>query len=173
MSDFTRALPIILEAEGGYVDDPDDPGGATNFGITQKTYDAFRASIGKPRAAVKYITREEVGDTYLRDYWRGSQADAMAWPASLVHFDGAVNHGPYNAARILQRALHVRDDGAIGPQTQTAIRAADPVKLANDLLWGRLEFYREITAKAEDPRRKFFRGWVLRVLHLRTKVQLP
>ena len=170
MSDFDRALPIILEAEGGYVDDPDDPGGATNKGITQKTYDSWRESIGKPSAAVKYITNDEVRDIYRREYWQGSQADALTWPANLVHFDGAVNHGAYNAARILQRALDVRDDGNIGPVTMAAIRERDPLELAGEMCWGRIAFYLEITKRADDPKRKFFRGWVLRIMHLREKV---
>lgn len=93
MSAFADALALVLRFEGGYVNDPDDPGGATNKGITQKTYDAFRARDGKPKQAVQHISDDEVFRIYQRGYWVESGADGLPAKLGTVVFDTAVNMG--------------------------------------------------------------------------------
>ncbi len=169
MSGFNQALPGTLRFEGGYVNDPDDPGGATNKGITQATYDLWRTRDGLPTKAVRLISGPEVTAIYHREYWVKGKCDAMPWPMSMCHFDACVNHGPKNAAKLLQRALAVADDGQIGPITLHAVEHAEIAPTLNLMLWKRLEFY-EAIARRRRASRKFVFGWLARVNSLRRRV---
>ena len=161
---FERALPIILRSEGGYVDDPRDRGGATNFGITQHVYHEWLRSKGKYARPVREITMDEVRDIYRDRYWLAARCDAMTWPLSLVVFDAAVNHGVGRAVRMLQQQVGATVDGKIGPQTLGAVAAADPAKTAEALLWRRVAFYMAISAGDQVA---FLRGWIRRMVDLR------
>lgn len=164
MSGFAQALPFVLAREGGFSDHPSDKGGATNFGITQATFDRWLASVGKLPRPVKEITDDEVAAIYHRDYWLASRCDALPWPVSLAHFDAAVNHGPLRAAYMLQEALGVDADGKIGPKTLAAVSALHPRELLDRLLWIRVTFYQAIS---KGDQLVFLRGWLARVLELR------
>lgn len=164
MTSFDRALEFVLRAEGGYVNDPLDRGGATNMGVTQKTYDDYRASKGLKPLPVKQITSLEVEDIYRERYWDVCGCDTLPWPVSLVVFDAAVNHGPSRARQILQAAVKIPVDGIIGPRTRAAIDATPADTLVNSFLWHRLEFYKSISV---GDQQKFLRGWLTRTLHLR------
>jgi len=141
--DFARCLPVILRAEGGYVNHPADPGGATNKGITQRTYDTWRTRYGQEPAAVKTITDDEVRDIYDQQYWRASGAHQLAWPLCLVHFDAAVNHGVGAAAKFLARA-----------------QGSHEVYLKD-----RRAFYHELVRR-KPPMAVFLKGWLNRIAHL-------
>ena len=99
MSTFDVVLPIILGFEGGYVHDPADHGGATNHGVTQRVYDAYRASLGQPPQSVAVIGAEDVAALYRRDYWDAVHGDALRMPLALAVFDLAVNSGVNRAIR--------------------------------------------------------------------------
>lgn len=163
MSGFFRALPVVLEAEGGLSDDPDDRGGLTNHGVTQETYDRWRKLAGEPLRSVEKIDPEEIQAVYHQLYWIPGKCDALPWPASLLHFDACVNHGVGAAAALLQRAVGVEDDGVIGPVTLGAVAAH--TDLVDAMLWERLAYYSKIAAKPRQS--KFLRGWLNRVLKLR------
>lgn len=90
---FRRALAFTLAYEGGYVDHPSDPGGATNRGVTQGTYDAWRASHALPKRSVRLIEQSEVESIYHRWYWLPTGAAELREPVGLVVFDAAVNSG--------------------------------------------------------------------------------
>lgn len=165
MSGFFRSLPLVLGAEGGLVNDPNDRGGLTNHGVTQVTYHRWRDHVGQPRRSVELITPDEVQAIYYQFYWLRGQCDALPWPASHLHFDACVNHGVHEAVRLLQRAAGVKDDGAFGPLTRSAVDRAHTSDLCQALLWQRVRFYVEISA---DPSQLgFLRGWLNRVLNLR------
>jgi len=112
MSAWPIALAIILSLEGGCVDHPDDPGGATCYGITQAAYDAWRRDQGLPLRPVTQIERGEVEDIYRERYWEASGAadwDERGHPGiALYVFDTAVNHGLRGAARIIDEDVHDR-----------------------------------------------------------------
>lgn len=117
-----EALRILLKHEGGYVDHPSDPGGATNYGITWKT--ARRHGY---HGHMRDLPLKMATDIYRIDYWRPIRADDLP-PALRFHvFDAAVNSGPRQAVLWLQRCAGVTADGAIGPRT---IAAAQTVTAA-------------------------------------------
>lgn len=93
MEYFEAALSHVLAYEGGYVDHPSDPGGATNRGVTQGTYDAYRADNGWPKQPVRNISDDEVADIYRTRYWDAIGADELPPALAFVVFDSAVNHG--------------------------------------------------------------------------------
>ena len=166
---FDLSLPVILEHEGGYVNDPDDRGGATNQGITQKTYTAWLKDNGLKKRDVSRITDAEVADIYRERYWLEGQCDSLSTPSDLIHFDACVNHGPRNAIKILQRSIGVRSDGHFGPKTLAAVQEWHAGDLADAMLWERLRFYRKIVLR-DSRQNKFLLGWLSRVLNLRKKL---
>jgi lysozyme family protein len=169
MSDFDRALPIVLGHEGGFVNDPDDRGGATNYGVTQGTYDEWRRAHSLPTQPVADIDVHEVKKIYLT-YWEGGRCDDLPWPVSMAHFDACINHGPANAIKFLQRAVHAADDGKYGPKTSGLVHGFlgrhGGHALLEDILWKRLRFYFEIS---EGSQLKFLRGWLLRTIKIRER----
>lgn len=165
MSGFMQALPFVLEMEGGFVDHPADPGGATNCGVTQATYDRWRQSQGAPARTVREITPAEVQAIYHRDYWLAGKCDGLPWPVSLCHFDACVNHGVRAATKLLQRAAGVADDGVHGPRTQAAIEAAGLTTLYARWYAARLRLYYDI-CQGRPASRTFLLGWVRRMVHL-------
>lgn len=167
--DFSRALEITLAAEGGYVNDPDDRGGATNYGVTQRTYDKWRARYGFEPRDVLMISDAEVDAIYLT-YWDAAGADRYDWPLNAIMFDMAVNHGPTAARKILQRALGVTADGIVGPVTRGSMEALATDSLANEVLWARVGRYRQLSRTPGQV--KFLAGWLWRVEHLRDELAL-
>jgi len=122
----------IVRREGGYVNDPDDPGGATNFGVTIHTMQRLGVDLtgdGKVDIAdVKTLSREQAVAIYVRHYFEAPRIDLLPAPLQASVFDMQVNAGG-NAVRILQRLMAVfgsalKDDGVIGPQTAKAVEAA-------------------------------------------------
>lgn len=167
---FARALPILLRSEGGYVNDPDDAGGATNYGITEKTYHAWLRRHERPLRGVQEITAEEVHAIYWRSYWTPAQCDRLPWPLSLIHFDAAVNCGVGAAAKQLQRALGVQDDGLIGPLTLSRAASAGPRECYRYLL-ERTFFYRGL-ARQNPTQQKFLAGgWLARLESLYREIR--
>ena len=170
---FQDALQFVLAREGGYVDNPNDPGGATNRGVTQAAYDEYRAAHDLAAQPVSAITDAELTDIYRGDYWSACHCDDIerraGAPLALVVFDTAVNSGASRAARMLQQLLGVADDGVIGQQTLGALAGRDARQLAEDYLWARLGFDADI-ARNRPASREFLPGWVHRVVALRKQL---
>jgi lysozyme family protein len=156
-ANFAPALEAVLRQEGGYVDHPLDPGGATNRGITQATLAAFR---GRPvaKADVMALTRDEAAQIYKNNYWRAIRADELPPGIDLALFDLAVNSGPKRAIRLLQSILSIAEDGLIGPVTLRAAKDANTAELIKRLSAARLSFLRRLSGWAV-----FGRGWSKRV----------
>lgn len=166
---FDKCLPIILKFEGGYVNHPDDPGGATNKGITQKTYNTYRKLWKKEPQSVRFIEDSEVTKIY-ESYWKQSRASQFAEKmplTALVHFDFAVNAGFKQAAKTLQRALGLElVDGIIGNRTLTALYLSDDYETAMMYCEERFEFYHRLV-ELKPQLKTFMRGWLWRVKHLK------
>lgn len=112
--DFTQAVQIIFELEGGYVNDPHDRGGETKWGISKRQY---------PTLDIANLTKAGAADIYLRDYWVPTRCDELPAHLRLPVFDCAVNQGVETAAKILQGLVGVAQDGRMGPVTLAAVRS--------------------------------------------------
>ncbi len=162
--DFDRSLAFVLKMEGGYVNDPDDSGGATNFGVTQKNYDKWRTDQGLDPLPVNLISVDEVRVIYRTQYWQKAQCDDLLWPVCLAHFDGFVQHRPRVASEVLQRATNyvarepLRIDGMVGPMTLEAARRQDPKMLVRSLVIERLFVYSKIVER-NRTQVKFLKLW--------------
>ena len=168
-SKFKSFLPTILAHEGGYVNDPDDPGGETNKGITMRTFKRYAKSIlGKePTSAnLKKITDEEAGMIYEQIYWKKLMAEQIKdVQVAQQYVDFYINAGS-NAIRTMQRALNalgqnVAVDGGMGPKTLAAINAVDGEKLFNMFRKKRQDFYDDLV-KRKPKMKKFLKGWTKR-----------
>jgi lysozyme family protein len=158
---FEQALACVLASEGGYVDHPLDPGGATNRGITQATLAGVRGRRVS-KAEVRALSLAETGEIYRRLYWSAVRADDLPSGVDFVVFDLAVNSGPRRATLILQQALGVAQDGILGPQTLAACRASYPPDLIGAVSDARLRFLQALPTWAT-----FGRGWSRRVEEVR------
>lgn len=142
---FERALDFVLRHEGGFADHPEDPGGATNFGITLATYRGWARRNGLPEPGVddlKSIPEIHVFDIYRHGYWRACHGPDLPVHLAFAVFDMAVNAGPARAVRLLQQALDVTVDGLVGGQTLAAAMArADDPTCFDDYTARRLAYY--------------------------------
>lgn len=144
---FVASIGRILGHEGGYVNNPADPGGETNWGIAKRSY---------PNVDIRSLTRDGAIDIYYRDFW--PLCNMFDGPLAFQMLDAAINHGMGNASRFLQRAVGVADDGHIGPVTVTTVRAMDINDVIMLFLAERAEFYTKLTTFD-----KFGRGWIRRI----------
>lgn len=149
MSLYLDLVDRVLSHEGGYVNDPNDPGGETKWGISKRSY---------PHLNIKDLTRQDAIAIYQRDFWQRVQGDKLPVPFVFQALDAAVNHGIGNAVRWMQRAAGVADDGVIGPVTLAAVARQEPADLVLLFNAERLEFYAKL--KNFD---NFGRGWTIRV----------
>lgn len=155
---FAAALKLVLRSEGGRVDDPLDPGGRTNEGITQATFNAWLSSHGSQQRDVFTITPDEVSAIYKARYWDAVDADNLPAGLDYALFDFAVNSGPAKAAMTLQGIVGVAEDGKIGPITLAAIAKERPTFLIPKLCAMRLGFLRKLSTWPH-----FGAGWTNRV----------
>lgn len=155
-------IDAILAREGGYVHHPDDRGGPTKFGITADTLRAWRRKPVDTRD-VKELTRQEAGEIYRALYIERPNFDRIADP-SLRHLvvDAGVHAGPVRAARWLQDAVGVGQDGIVGPVTLQALDASDPAIVYRKVLSSRARFYGQIITRHREQA-GFAAGWLARL----------
>lgn len=137
---------IIKRIEGGYVNDPSDPGGETKFGISKSAY---------PNLDIANLTEGQAIQLYLDDYWNKSGCDSLPVGMDLWVFDGAINHGVGEAIKLLQGVVGVAQDGVIGPVT-----AAAAMKLVEPEMYlvARFQHYMGLAGWAHDNA-----GWMKRL----------
>ena len=160
-ANFARSLASVLRHEGGYSNHPEDKGGPTNLGITLATFRKWVKKDGTV-ADLKSMTREQAAKCYRAVYWNGIKGDDLPGGIDYAVFDFAVNSGPTRAAKALQAVLGVEQDGAIGPVTLAAARAADPIKVVKALCDQRMAFLRKLSNWPT-----FGKGWSSRVEDVR------
>jgi lysozyme family protein len=168
---FEASLPFVLRWEGGFVDHPNDPGGRTNKGVTQRVYDAWRKRQGLPVRDVKRLDDTELHRIYESSYWIPPHCDRLARQLDLVHFDTAVNMGPGRAVRFLQKAAGCGVDGDFGSQTEKAVQACRPGDLIASYCATREAYYRELVRRNASLG-VFLKGWLNRLNALRHEVGL-
>ena len=155
--DVSLIIVLLLDREGGYVDDPDDPGGATNMGITQSTLDDWRGES----ADVWGLTTEEAIQIYYINYWKKLNLHYFDHHKRLQEFifDWCVNGGLKSPARNIQRLVGAKKDGVIGPITASKIN--DFVKSSNGMnkiIDCRIRWYIRIGVRRHASI-KFLLGW--------------
>jgi lysozyme family protein len=155
---FNECIAIVLRHEGGFVDHPRDPGGATNMGITLRTLRDWRGDDSLTADAVRDLTEAEAREIYLARYWNPIRGDELPPGIDLAVFDWAVHGGVGRAARDLQAVLGVTVDGAIGRQTIEAAKRADPAEVIRGVCERRLNHLR-----SRPHWDAFGRGWSRRV----------
>lgn len=166
MTTFDRALAHLFIMEGGYVNDPHDPGGETNFGISKRYH---------PHEDIKRMTRERAGEIYREEYWEPLSCEDMPYFIALAVFDSGVNQGVIAAAKLLQQELRVIDDGIIGPITLRTITEYCLGAHRLDLLHGFMARRAVRYAKNSFPpgyedtldnEARYLRGWMKRLFHV-------
>lgn len=155
--DFEKAVEIVLEKEGGYVNHPNDPGGETNFGISKRAF---------PEVDIKNLTIGHAKHIYEMYYWHKVKAEGLPVSLRLVVFDCAVNQGPGFAARALQSCLGITEDGIIGDETVNKSNEVNELELLECFLKKRCDRY---LATANFDR--FGKGWLRRLIEISVRTR--
>lgn len=160
---FWQCLDFVLKHEGGFVNDPNDPGGATNMGITIGTLSRW---YGRPATVqeVRALTREEAARIYFSFYWSRIRGDDLPPGLDLAVFDFAVNSGVRRASEFLQRIVGAKVDGIIGQETLNAVASANVPSVIRQICVDRLEFLKK-TRNWE----RYRNGWTRRVREVETE----
>lgn len=173
MAIHSLAMGKLFHHEGGFVDDPDDRGGATNMGITQKTLHEWR-SRAVTAADVQNLTTDEAASIYIVKYWNVMQLDEInSQELAEAVMDFGVNAGPKTAIPTLQRAANLvwkgtnkrqlLADGWIGPKTIKFVNSTEPSLLILRFFKERIQHYHDIT-RARRKNEKFLYAWIKRSL---------
>lgn len=150
---FDQCFEKLIGHEGGFVDNPADPGGATRYGITERA--ARKNGYTGPMRELPILLAKQIARA---EYWDAVRADELPEAVRFDVFDGAYNSGPVQSIKWLQRAAGAKDDGKLGPMTLAAINACDPEALACRYNGHRLDFMNDLKTWAN-----FGRGWSQRI----------
>lgn len=159
-SNFTPCMAVVFTNEGGYVNNPADPGGETKYGISKAAY---------PSLDIANMTMRDASLIYRRDYWDRLRGDDLPLGVDLVAFDAGVNSGTGQGAKWVQMAVNASSgagiavDGGIGPQTLAALANCDPAHVINLACDQRLAFLQSLSTWDT-----FGAGWGNRVSYVRT-----
>ena len=159
MSKFDEIIEVVLEHEGGYVNDPKDPGGETNFGIAKRSH---------PDVDIKNLTKEGAKEIYKEVYWDKNKVESLPEELWHIYFDMCVNQGKGRAVKIIQRAVNGKGgsltvDGGMGPMTISAI-GKSRVELDRVRAY-RVKYYADLVTRKPDLERFYF-GWFKRALEV-------
>lgn len=173
MAEFEPAIAVVLEHEGGFVDDPRDAGGATNFGVSLRWL-AAQGRLGDydddgdvDVDDIRIMTREQAIRVYRQHWWdKYRYGEIRDQGVATKLFDLAVNMGARQCTLLVQQACqtleqYVTIDGLIGPQTRRAINRLSPVWLLGELRVRVADFYR-LLVHQDKRRRAFLSGWLNR-----------
>lgn len=152
---FDKAVELILELEGGYVNDSHDPGGETKFGISKRAF---------PNISIADLSVEDAKSIYKAHYWDACHLDEVPSAIRLIIFDCAVNQGVTRATLFLQRTLGVVPDGKIGPKTIEAAKMCWPEEFI------KLYAFMRFNAYAGNPNwNRYGKGWYKRLMHVQSE----
>jgi len=154
---FDEIIEVVLHHEGGYVNDKDDPGGETNFGIAKRSH---------PDVDIKNLTKDGAKKIYKEHYWDRNKVESLSEELRHIYFDMCVNQGRGRAVKILQQAANAKGaglkvDGGMGPKT---IAAMDGVELQRVRAY-RIKYYADLVTRKPDLE-KFYYGWFRRGLEV-------
>lgn len=160
-ANLKKALEFTLRWEGGFVNHPADPGGATNKGITQAVYNRYRISKQQRTQTVENITDKEVHDIYFSNYWKPSKAEELDEALSIVQFDTAVNFGVGGAIMFVQEALGLPMSGRFTTATLEGLMKNNTKAFAKKIVKNRIAYRHERVAK-NSSQKVFLQGWLNR-----------
>ena len=176
MKGYKKAQRFTSRWEGGYAEQEQDPGGATNYGISVRFLRGLGVNVGDidgdgdvDADDVRALTPDDAARLMKREFWDGLGLNEVKERCAMVLYDTAVNMGPAFARRMAQRALGVRADGAWGPVTRAALRECDDRKTAVAMCHLRRARYHEL-ARDNPELSVFLRGWLRRVDALEAEV---
>ena len=157
MTTFDEIIEHVLKHEGGYVNDPTDLGGETNYGITKRFY---------PDIDIKNLTEDQAKEIYKRDYWDKNRVDELPEQLRHIFFDMCVNQGRGTAVKVLQRAANAKGaklkvDGGMGPATLKAVQNVEHNRVKSYRI---LHYANLVINKPEQE--KFWYGWFKRALEV-------
>lgn len=157
------AFKMVLAHEGGFVNNPKDPGGMTNLGVTKKVWEEY---VGHEvdEAIMRGLTPDMVQPLYKRNYWDRIKGDQLPDGVDYAAYDLAVNSGVGRAAKYLQQIAGVPADGVIGPKSLEAIKACPAEEVVDALCDMRLEFLKRLPTWTT-----FGKGWERRVVEVKQK----
>ena len=156
MKSFESIISAVLEHEGGYVNDPDDPGGETKYGISKKAF---------PDVDIKCLTVERAMEIYKKEYWNPSKVEMLPERLWSTYFDMAVNMGRKRACEILQKACNhknkvgIKVDGRIGRNTAGAAKRLEIKRLQSF----RVKYYADLVNR-KPKLEKYWYGWYKRAI---------
>lgn len=162
-SNFQKVMPYIFSEEGGYVNNPADPGGATNMGITIATLSAWEGHRVSPED-VKNLTQATATKIYQAQFWNKIDGDNLPSGIDYAVFDFSVNSGPGRAAKMLQGILGVPQDGVIGAKTVAAANQRSADEIINALCDARASWLKGLSTAST-----FGKGWLARVERVRSR----
>jgi lysozyme family protein len=164
-TNFETSLKALLKSEGGFVNHPKDPGGMTNLGVTKRVWEEW---VGRAvdETAMRALTPDMVAPLYKAKYWDKVYGDKLPHGVDLCVFDCAVNSGVSRAAKLLQRAVGVDDDGVIGNMTLQACEAVNADLIIQRFSEERLAFLQALPTFAT-----FGKGWSRRVAEVEAQAQ--
>lgn len=165
-ANYAKALPLVLRHEGGFVNHKDDPGGATNKGVTIGTLKRLGIDVDGDGDSdivdLRNLRQSDVERVYKLFYWDAVKADQLPSGVDYAVFDFGVNSGPARAAKHLQKVVGAAQDGDIGPKTLALVARADPQDVVTALQDSRLRFLRGLKTWGT-----FGKGWGRRVAEVR------
>lgn len=169
--DFDRMFPILMDEERGRVNNPKDPGGDTNFGITWPTLkNAIEKGLVPETTTIANLTPELAKAIYKPMYWDAVKGDQLPWPLCCYVFDSAVNQGITNAIKMLQRAMDVAQDGLLGPVTLSKAVARCATPRGNRYYSARFMAFRDFRYHGTRNFDVFGEGWIVRCFELAMQI---
>ena len=160
---WDKSFEMVLAHEGGFVNNPKDPGGMTNLGVTKAAWEGY---VGKPvdEDFMRKLTPEMVKPFYKAMYWDKIKGDQLPNGVDYAAYDLAVNSGVGRAAKFLQTIAGVMADGVLGPKSMGAIRECNPEHTVDALCDMRLDFLKRLPTFET-----FGKGWTIRVNDVKAK----
>ena len=162
LNNFQASLQYVLQSEGGFVDNPNDHGGATMKGITLETYRIFKKNTHLTANDLKKISDMEVSVIYFNGYWNACHCSDLPSGIDYCVFDFAVNAGFGRSIKTLQKAVGADVDGVLGSITLALINKFNKISLINAFSDQKISFYKNIVER-NPSQVEFFRGWMNRI----------
>jgi lysozyme family protein len=153
---FKECLDLVLKSEGGYINHPSDPGGRTNFGVTQRVWEEYTGHEADEKI-MRGLTPEKVAPLYEQRYWRPCYGEILPKGLDFLCFSFGVNAGSGRAVKLLQQSLGLVSDGIIGPRVMQKLRESNIADVIKGFSESRREYYKSLKTFPI-----FGKGWIAR-----------